>query len=216
MEKRGRYERLEVADLPNMPPRFVSELRGMTELRENDRAHMEGRVEPIQDASMRVEWYHNGKTLEAGSRFHTTFDFGYVALDVSNVYEEDSGVYTCRVFNNLGEATSSITFKIQTASSIIMDSAHPEGLQKIREMEDHARGTKRKAEDVRTFQKPVFTVPLQNLDEIVEGHSAHFEGRLIPVGDPNMIIQWFRNEVLIEKSELFLLLSIIRYFYDVR
>jgi hypothetical protein len=100
---------------------------------------MEGRIEPIHDPSMRVEWYHNGKILQSASRFHTTFDFGYVALDIHSVYEEDSGVYTCRVFNNLGEATSSITFKIEGKSGVIYESAHPEGLEKIREMEDHAR-----------------------------------------------------------------------------
>lgn len=122
---------------------IVPSIQGITSLAEGQRAHMEGRIEPIHDPSMRIEWYHNGKILQSAARFHTTFDFGYVALDISSVYEEDSGVYTCRVFNNMGEATSSITFKIEGKSSIIYESARPEGLEKIREMEDHARGQRK-------------------------------------------------------------------------
>jgi hypothetical protein len=48
----------------------------------------------------------------------------------------------------------------------------------------------------------VFTQPLQNLDNLTEGETAHFECRLIPVGDPKLKVEWYRNEVLIEKSEL--------------
>lgn len=35
-------------------------------------------------------------------RFRPTHDFGYVALDILDVIEEDSGVYTCRAVNSLG------------------------------------------------------------------------------------------------------------------
>lgn len=125
----------------NLWPHYI--LQGITNLAENQRAHMEGRIEPIHDPSMRVEWYHNGTVLQSAARFHTTFDFGYVALDVTGVYEEDSGVYTCRVFNNMGEANSSITFKIEGKSGVIYESARPEGLEKIREMEDHTRGSRK-------------------------------------------------------------------------
>lgn len=56
-------------------------------------------------------------------------------------------------------------------------------------------------EESRTFQRPVFTQPLQNLDNLTEGETAHFECRLIPVGDPKLKVEWFRNEKPIETSE---------------
>lgn len=88
---------------------------------------------------MRVEWYHDGKALQSAARFHTTFDFGYVALDITTVYAADSGEYTCRAFNHIGEATSSISFKVEGKEGVIYESARPEGLEKIRQLEDSTR-----------------------------------------------------------------------------
>lgn len=101
--------------------------------------HLEGRIEPVHDPSLRVEWYHDGKALQSAARFHTTFDFGYVALDITGVYPEDSGEYTCRAFNHLGEATSSISFKVEGKEAIILESVRPEGLEKIRQLEDASK-----------------------------------------------------------------------------
>lgn len=52
-----------------------------------------------------------------------------------------------------------------------------------------------------TRQRPVFTQPLQNIDSISEAQTAHFECRLIPVGDPTLKVEWFRNEKPLEDSE---------------
>lgn len=114
-------------------------LQGNTLLSEGQHVHLEGRIEPVHDPSMRVEWYHNGKALQSAARFHTTFDFGYVALDITTVYPEDSGEYTCRAVNRMGEATSSFTFKVEGKEGVIYESARPEGLEKIRQLEDAAR-----------------------------------------------------------------------------
>ena len=106
---------------------------------EGQRAHIEGRIEPIHDPSMRIEWYKNGKIIPSAARFHTTFDFGYVAFDLTSLYADDSGEYTCRAFNNLGEAKSTINIKVSGSGNILYESARPEGLEKIRELEDSAR-----------------------------------------------------------------------------
>ncbi|CAL4067925.1 unnamed protein product, partial [Meganyctiphanes norvegica] len=200
LESRGRYERMEVADLPEQPPRFTSELRGNTQAGEMQKVHLEGRIEPVHDPSMRVEWYHNGVVLQSAARFHTTFDFGYVALDITTVYESDSGEYTCKAFNHKGEAVSSISITVEGKEGIIYQSARPEGLDKIRELEDRSKYARTFSDDNRTFQRPVFTQPLQNLDRLQESETAHFECRLIPVGDPNLKVEWYRNETLIETS----------------
>lgn len=114
-------------------------LQGNTQLAEGQHVHLEGRVEPVHDPTLRIEWYHNGKLLQSASRFHTTFDFGYVALDITGVYPEDSGEYTCRAVNKIGEAVSKISFKVEGKEGVIYESARPEGLEKIRQLEDSAR-----------------------------------------------------------------------------
>ena len=48
----------------------------------------------------------NGKEIKYGSRFRTTHDFGYVALDITPAYSEDSGTYMCKASNKLGEAVN--------------------------------------------------------------------------------------------------------------
>lgn len=40
-------------------------------------------------------------------------DFGYVALNMKYVYAEDSGTYTCRATNNLGQAVTSATLDVK-------------------------------------------------------------------------------------------------------
>lgn len=46
-------------------------------------------------------------TFFPGSRFTETNNFGFVALDILYCYPEDSGTYTCRAKNIVGEAVTS-------------------------------------------------------------------------------------------------------------
>ena len=62
---------------------------------------------------IQVEWFWNGKPLKTGSRFRTFCDFGFVILEISPVYPEDSGEYSCRAFNDYGEAVTTATMKVQ-------------------------------------------------------------------------------------------------------
>jgi hypothetical protein len=70
---------------------------------EGERCVFECRVEPTNDPDLKVEWYRNGKLLQTGHRFRTTFDFGYVSLEILYTYSEDSGEYVCRAVNKHGE-----------------------------------------------------------------------------------------------------------------
>lgn len=46
-----------------------------------------------------------------GTRIRTINDFGFVVLEISPVYPEDSGLYSCRAFNKVGEAVTTCTIK---------------------------------------------------------------------------------------------------------
>lgn len=70
--------------------------------------------------------------------------------------------------------------------TIITDTQHPQGLEKIRKLEDQEPHRRPEVPDTATKQRPMFTKPLQNIDAVEEGKNAHFSCRLIPVGDPTL------------------------------
>lgn len=41
-------------------------------------------------------------------------------------------------------------------------------------------------------QSPAFTCQMKNLS-VQEGKSAHFEAKLIPVGDPHLRVEWYKD-----------------------
>uniref|UniRef100_A0A182WJ15 Ig-like domain-containing protein n=1 Tax=Anopheles minimus TaxID=112268 RepID=A0A182WJ15_9DIPT len=200
LEAHVRPSRLELDEPEVTAPRFVTELRGTTEIHEGQTAHFEAQVEPIHDPNLRIEFYHNGKPLQSASRFHITFDFGYVALDIQHVVAEDAGEYTVKAINAKGQCKSSIKMQVTAKGAIISDTQHPEGLDKIKQLEGASPFRRPEVQDAVTKQRPVFTQPLQNIDYVAEGQTAHFECRLIPVGDPNLRVEWFRNEQPLEDS----------------
>lgn len=200
LEAQGHPARMEIEEPIPTPPRFITELRGTTEVYEGQTAHFEAQIEPIHDSNLRIEFYHNGKPLPSASRFHITFDFGYVALDITHCVPEDAGEYSVKAINNLGQCTSSISMRVIAKDSIILESQRPEGLEKIRQLEGQTPYKRPDIPDAVTRQRPVFTQPLQNIDAILEGQTAHFECRLIPVGDPTLKVEWFRNEKPLETS----------------
>lgn len=51
-------------------------------------------------------------------------DFGYVALNMKYVNPEDSGTYTCRATNELGEAVTSATLFVQCKYAVVDSTCH--------------------------------------------------------------------------------------------
>lgn len=82
------------------------------ELKEGEHAHLETRIEPINDADLKIEWFVNGVEIKTGHRFKTTHDFGYVALDILYAYAEDSGTYMCKATNKKGEAVNTCQINV--------------------------------------------------------------------------------------------------------
>lgn len=191
---------MEIEEPEVTPPRFITELKGTTHVFEGQTAHFECQVAPLHDPYLRIEFYHNGKSLQSASRFHITFDFGYVSLDIQHCVPEDAGVYSVKAINALGHCESSIQMTVNAKGSILSESQRPEGLEKIHKLESQPPAKKSEVPEPVTRQRPVFTQPMQNIDNICEGQTAHFDCRLIPVGDPTLTVEWYRNEKLIEDS----------------
>lgn len=107
LEDDSRYKRTAHDDsIVLEKPQFGRGLRTLENVPEGASAHLEATLTPVNDPTMRVEWFCNGKPIQTGHRFKTTYDFGFVALDILYAYEEDSGIYMCRARNAVGEAVT--------------------------------------------------------------------------------------------------------------
>lgn len=82
-----------------------------------------------------------------------------------------------------------------------MDTQHPESIRKLQQLEQpHAQ---RPDEPDRVFEKPFFTQLLTGPTELWEGQHAHYEARVVPVGDPNLRFEWYVNGVELKLGSRF-------------
>lgn len=193
LEDSSRYSRKQVEEMSvEQIPLFTKPLHNI-ETVEGTNIHLECRLIPVGDSSMRIDWLVNGQPIRTGHRFRPAFDFDYVALDILSVYPEDSGVYTCRAYNKLGEAVTSSSVRVVAKSQLILESQHPGGLEKIQYLEDASRYKRREDIDEIVAIRPRFLSKPKPQEGLREGQNAHFECKLEPVQDPNLKVEWFKN-----------------------
>ena len=61
--------------------------------------------------------------IRTGHKYRPAYDFDYVALDLLQVYPEESGVYKCTARNAYGQAETSATVKVVGKRSHLLFSA---------------------------------------------------------------------------------------------
>jgi hypothetical protein len=181
-------------------PEFKNPIKDQINIREGGFAHFEARLEPVGDGTLRVEWYKDGKIVEASSRITSFFNFGYVALTIKQVTVHDVGTYTCRAYNAMGEAQTSARMTVITKQDVIIESQNQLGLEKIQQLEDSTRYTRsvthekqKEQEEILLNIQPRFLGPLKGTTKIIEGQRAHFEVRVEPQSDLSMQIDWYHN-----------------------
>uniref|UniRef100_A0A183TXY2 Immunoglobulin I-set domain protein n=1 Tax=Toxocara canis TaxID=6265 RepID=A0A183TXY2_TOXCA len=176
-------------------PVFIEPLTAPVTCEEGDRAHFSARYEPVNDNQLQIQWFLNGKPLKTGSRVKTINDFGFVVLEISPTYPEDSGEYTCRAINKIGEAVTSTQLMCTPKLTIITKSQLPERMsgayRRIVEIEAPKPPAPEKP-DV-DHGPPRFVTQLQSLPDLIEGQVAHLEAQVEPVADPRLKIEWFHN-----------------------
>lgn len=82
-----------------------------------------------------------------------------------------------------------------------METQNEEALQRLRYLEDTSRYQRKTTTEETVTQAPVFTMPIKDL-KVAENQAAHFEARVIPVGDAKLKVEWLRNGVPIAACKL--------------
>lgn len=77
-------------------------------------------------------------------------------------------------------------------ANIQRDTQYPDAQQKIARLEAD-KGPARPEEPEKVFDKPIFTQLLTGPTELWEGQIAHYECRVVPVGDANLRFEWYIN-----------------------
>lgn len=85
---------------------------------------------------------------------------------------------------------------ILARKSIYLESQHEAALSRLNQFETREYHGPSGPEETPS-QPPVFTQPCRD-QRLAEGASAHFEARLIPVGDARLKVEWLRNSVPIQ------------------
>ena len=100
----------------DQPPVFMQQLQNIGSVAEGKNVQVQASIEPKNDPSLQVEWQLNGQPISSGSRLKTSLDFGHVQLNIQSVRASDSGLYTCKAINKLGEAVSTTSIKVEGKS----------------------------------------------------------------------------------------------------
>lgn len=183
-------------DEPKMRPQrpsFRTHLMDQN-LIEGGRAQFDARLLPLGDPNLQVEWYHNGQSLPASTRYITEFRFGYVALTILNVSQSDAGVYVCRAFNDIGEAITTASLQVRPPSPVYRPYGYDDEFETIRNTEDSSFYSKQRSVDESySTSCPVFVKPLDIQHNLFENARAHFEAQITPVNDRSMQVEWYRN-----------------------
>lgn len=181
----------ELLEKERMAPVFSAELPDLGDLYEGQAVHFETFVQPLDDPTLVIKWYHNGSPVEASSRLKMVNDFGWVILDIGQIETRDSGEWLCHAYNSSGEAKTIGHINCVPKENIIYDPQQPQSLPRIQDLERPKLPAEPAAP--KALQPPKFVIPLPSFPPLEEGDSVHLESKLIPVDDPKMKIQWFKD-----------------------
>lgn len=86
-----------------------------------------------------------------------------------------------------GEDITKATIQYSGKGGVYLDSLQPTSLARIQELEN-ASGQQVGVASSPVLEAPKFTSQLIDITHLREGQSAHFEARVTPVNDPNLVV----------------------------
>lgn len=129
--------------------------------------------------------------MGASQLVRTRSELGWACLDISAVNLDHEGVYTLRITNSEGEAASSATVKVAGIGEILGDTQHEESWRQIQVLE--APRQLSATPPPLEYPAPIFQKQIEDV-ECNEGEPTRFEAAFGPNNDPNVRIEWRRND----------------------
>ncbi|XP_039503094.1 myosin light chain kinase, smooth muscle isoform X2 [Pimephales promelas] len=88
-------------------------LKGLQDLRVMDGSQVTMTVEVSGNPAPEVVWLHNGKEIQESEDFHFEKKGCQYTLFIQEVFPEDTGTYTCEVWNEAGDARTEASLTVQ-------------------------------------------------------------------------------------------------------
>jgi len=205
--ERGPIRATQDAQTAHPAPHFTHPLTDLT-IGEGESANFETRVEPKNDPNLVVEWWKDGKRLVSGSRFKSSFEFGLVRLEIGGCRAEDSGLYECIARGSGGETKVQARVVCRPTANILLENQLPKGMKPLTLAQIQTALQKYTSEiylteddlyDTDKKQPPRFVTQIQPITA-GENQPAMFECQVGPVGDPNMVIEWYKDGKLLRHA----------------
>jgi len=99
------------------PPRFLGEGLQDVSLVDGSAAKIVGRVKGFPDPT--IAWFKDGQPIKESRKFKIVFeDPDLVSLVVTNCDQQDVGTYTCKAYNQFGEAFDSAKVIIEVPAKV--------------------------------------------------------------------------------------------------
>ncbi|OQV25891.1 Titin [Hypsibius exemplaris] len=160
-----------VQPVPKSLPRITVQLASV-QCEEGQRAHFECVANTAGEADLAVEWFKDGSPLRLSPRHRVYDNFGMYCLDILAVEEAfDSGVYTCRIVNAVGDAATSSTLTCHPRLKVV---GTPTGLQ-------------------RSSLRPVIREPLNKFYNTALDESVDIHVTIDAVDEQSFSFQWIHD-----------------------
>uniref|UniRef100_A0A8C7U036 Myosin light chain kinase, smooth muscle n=1 Tax=Oncorhynchus mykiss TaxID=8022 RepID=A0A8C7U036_ONCMY len=88
-------------------------LRGLKDLKVMDGSKVIMTVEVTGNPHPEIVWLHNGKEIQKSEDFHFERKGNQCSLFIQEVFPEDTGKYTCEVWNEVGEVRTQASLTVQ-------------------------------------------------------------------------------------------------------